>query len=706
MRADLKLKNNHWEIIKPKLLFGSCRISVNAVIQFTLLLIVFNFIDQQVVFFDLHLPSISLVSGAAFIAVYHLGVLGSLIVFVSSLFSWVFRDNSISQLFIWAFFPTINATLGVFLLRLVICLKNPFERNRSFQAFLIFSAIIPTLLTTTIGSLIVQLNTELLPGAPTSFLMWWLAGAIGCIISAPLLNLFPIKKIETSKLLLSILFLSMALLLSAIFVGWTGLINDELPLQYLIFPVLLFVLFKRGLNVTCLLLLCGLVATLWGTTQGYGPFVRNTISQTSLLLQAFFGLSGVTILMLNAALNERNQAEEAMRKVQNTLERRVEDRTADLQDAQTEAEEANKTKSRFLSAVSHDLRQPIHALSLFIMSLKGRLEQEENQKVVSRIEMILDNLSSMLDGLLDMSRLENHAITPHEENFTIQSLFNDVITEHDRSAAQAKGLKLNIVPSSNVIRSDRTLLARVLGNFISNAIRYTDKGAICIGCRRKGETFHLEVWDTGRGLNQNEISQIFNPHTRITKEGQSNAEGLGLGLAIADGISKLLNHQIILRSTPNKGSCFSIVVPLGEASNIKDKSTITPAPSYNMPFIDKNILVIDDDDTVREAMNVLLGDWGCQVTLAKNKQDALNYANLLGNNLDLILSDFHLSDQNNGLEIIQEIQDMINIKVPAIIISGDTRTSLKHDIEKTDYHLLTKPIQPVSLRPLLRVLLK
>lgn len=670
--------------------------------------IAFSLLDQFLVFFFDHLSAIPLSGGIAFIAVYRLGMKAAVMVFIVSallLFSNLTDDHSLSTSLQWSLINTLNAVLGAFLLRMIIGERNPFDDIRSVLIFIGAGASIPFLLTSLGGwFLIDKLHLDVLSGAPNNLLFWWLGGTVGCIVSAPILAVFNILDVVKRKPYETISLLAISAILAATFTGWIDLAGNEFPLQYLIFPLLLWAVFRCDLSVAIVVLLLSLVATMWGSTEGYGAFIRETIVQTSVLLQAFFGVTGATVLMLHAALAERREAEMEVRAAHDELETRVKVRTIDLRKSMREAEEANKVKSRFLAAASHDLRQPIHAISLFSTALQNRVKKGENANLVSKIQSSLGSLGGMLDGLLDMSRIENEAIVPQSHDFSVQEILDEIKTEYE-AAATAKNLKLTVVDSSAVLHSDQALLSRIIGNFVTNAIRYTEQGRVLVGCRHYAERLRLEVWDTGRGMSSEDVENVFDPYQRLDGARKHAAEGLGLGLAIADGLAQLLDHPLMVRSKLGAGSLFAIEIPKGELASDFRKIK-TPVQTYDEVFHGNTILVVDDDETVLDGMNTVLSDWGCQVVGVSSTGEALDAAQGLGENLDVVISDFHLSADETGIGLLEKMKEGLGRNVPAIIISGDTQPERRREIETAGYFLLTKPIQPVSLRPLLRRQLK
>ncbi len=658
-------------------------------------------LDQSIVFFSAQNSVIPLAGGIAFIAAYRSLTIGGILIFSLSFAVSIWVGTTNQEAFIWSSINSLSAILGGAMVRKAFCDEDPFGEIKKVMGFILLAACIPYLLTCL---LVWGLGTAGYIGLPDSLLIWWLGGTIGCVVSAPLL--LPLLKTYSKDQVIgsvsieTIILLVTSGLLALTFSSELELGSQDFPQQYLIFPLMLWAILRKNLSIGIIILIISIMATLWGTTEGYGPFVRDGVAETSLLLQAFFGVASVTILFLHAAMSERRNAEQAVRRTRDQLEIRVEERTAELQESMNEAEEANKTKSRFLAAASHDLRQPIHAISLFSMALQARLKEKENAKLVTKVQGSLTSLGGMLDGLLDMSRLENDAIVPQFSDFSVQVILDQMITEHT-PAAHAKGLDFRVVPSTAIIKSDRALLSRIMGNLVTNAIRYTDHGKVLIGCRKDNGTVRLGVWDTGRGIPYGDKPAIFDPYHRLDGAKKYSADGLGLGLAIVDGLAKLLDHQLVVYSKVGKGSRFSVDVKAG-AENIAASGEEQAQTSYTGVFQDQTILVVDDDPDVLEGMQTVLTDWGCRVIVARDVESALTQVEALGDDLDAVISDYHLSEHDTGIAFLEDVNLRAGCAVPAIIITGDTLQERRHEIENAGYFMLTKPIQAISLRPLLR----
>jgi signal transduction histidine kinase/ActR/RegA family two-component response regulator len=372
-----------------------------------------------------------------------------------------------------------------------------------------------------------------------------------------------------------------------------------------------------------------------------------------------------------------------------TLEGKVEERTRQL-------EAANLAKSRFLAAASHDLRQPLHAVGLFVAQLHSRLRVNERRHVVRRIETALAAMNELFSSLLDISKLDTGGTTLNLTAFPITQLLGRVETTF-AEAAREKGLTFHVRRSALWVKSDFFLLERVVFNLISNAIRYTAKGGLLVGCRQRGDDLRIEVWDTGAGIPSDQHEKIFGEFYRLSEPDRDRRTGLGLGLAIVDRACRLLDHRVEVKSVPGKGSCFAVTVPITAA---QEKAAVTPAVIRGP--IDRStgklVLVIDNDPLVLEGMGGILRSWGCQVVTAESDSKAIEALREINRQPDLIISDFHLSDGRSGLEAIEQVRGALASDIPAFLISGDTNPKVLSDAKARGLYLLHKPVDPMALR--------
>jgi len=378
-----------------------------------------------------------------------------------------------------------------------------------------------------------------------------------------------------------------------------------------------------------------------------------------------------------------------------TLERKVEERTRQL-------EAANLAKSRFLAAASHDLRQPLHALGLFVAQLQGRMRADERKRIVARIEAALSAMNELFNALLDISKLDAGVLTPKVIEFPVTQLLKRVETTFG-GPAREKGLSLRIVPSSAWVRSDFILLERIVFNLTSNAVRYTSSGGVVVGCRKRGDCVRIEVWDNGAGVPADQQYNIFAEFYRLGEPDGDRRGGLGLGLAIVDRLSRLLDHPIRLTSTVGKGSCFAVTVPLVAAPREVAKPQ---APAYTPIDASKLVVLIDDDPLVREGMGGLFRSWGCRVVTAGSDETALAGLAERDHPPDLIISDYHLPGGKTGIQAIESLRRTLSAEIPAFLVSGDTNPEPLREAGANGYHLLHKPVDPMALRAMVGQVLR
>ncbi len=391
---------------------------------------------------------------------------------------------------------------------------------------------------------------------------------------------------------------------------------------------------------------------------------------------------------LEALGDEFNKMATRLQESYATLEHKVEERTRQL-------ELANLAKSRFLAAASHDLRQPLHALGLFVAQLHGRVRANERRRIVARIDAALSAMNELFNALLDISKLDAGVLSPSITEFPVAKLLDRVDTTFTE-AAQEKGLSLRFISSSAWVRSDFILLERIVFNLVSNAVRYTSSGGVVVGCRKRGVNLRIEVWDTGSGVPQDQQQNIFGEFYRLGAPGGDGGSGLGLGLAIVDRLCRLLDHSVLLTSILGKGSCFSVALPRVAA---RPEIAETPAPAHPLEDASdrKLVVVIDDDPLVLEGMGGLFRSWGYQL-VAGTDDEALAGVADLDRPPDLIVSDYHLSGGKTGIEVIEGLRRTLSADIPAFLVSGDTSPELLRQARATGYHLLHKPVDPMTLR--------
>lgn len=370
------------------------------------------------------------------------------------------------------------------------------------------------------------------------------------------------------------------------------------------------------------------------------------------------------------------------------LEAKVEERTRELA-------LANEAKSRFLAAASHDLRQPLHALSLLVGQLESERDASGRDQVAARIARAVDNINELFDGLLDISKLDAGVVAPALAEVPLAPILQRV---HARFAddADAKGLRLLLAPTRAWVRTDPQLLERVVQNLVGNAVRYTPGGGVVIGCRWGERTVCVEVWDSGVGIPEDQQKEVFAEFVQLGGERSLRSEGLGLGLAIVERLCSLLQHPITLRSDVGQGTRFSISVPRVEPRRAQPAPA--PVPSAGNALQGRRVLVVDDDELVRDSAAGLLGSWGCTVLTAASAAQAI--AQLDGRAPDLVITDFHLGGGEQAADVLASVRDAFSGEIPAIVLSGDVTPPTRERARELGLPLLDKPVRPMALRAL------
>jgi len=357
------------------------------------------------------------------------------------------------------------------------------------------------------------------------------------------------------------------------------------------------------------------------------------------------------------------------------------------------AEAATLAKSRFLAAASHDLRQPVHALSLFVGALQGASLPPDAQRLLDHIDGAVASVDGLFAALLDISRLDAGAVPVRPSVFPIRPLLDRILTDHAMEAS-AKAIALRLYGDGAYVRTDPVLLERILRNLVSNAVRYTEQGRVVVGARRRGDTLRIEVWDSGRGIPLDEQERVFEEFRQLHEPGAERGPGLGLGLAIVRRLSDLLGLAVSLRSTPGRGSCFSLSVPLAAAPAAGAPADAGLAPVSGL------IVVIDDNAGIRQAMGALLRRWGHTACVGDSGETVLAE---LDRRPDLIICDYHLSSGalsagQTGIATIAMLRACFGTDVPAMLITGDSDAALAEAAQAAGLLLLHKPVSNGRLR--------
>ena len=378
--------------------------------------------------------------------------------------------------------------------------------------------------------------------------------------------------------------------------------------------------------------------------------------------------------------------------------------TLALQEKKEEAEAATQAKSRFLAAASHDLRQPTHALGMFVSQLRHMAHPAQTAELVENLESAVMWLQDLLDSLLDFSRLDAGSWQVDVRAVALTEIFAQLRSEL-AVLAISKGLRMRIRPTEVLVMSDPALLHRILSNLLGNSVRYSHKGGVLLACRRTGDGRHvrIEIWDTGIGIAAAHHKAIFGDFYQINNPEHLREKGLGLGLAIVERSARLLGHSLRMWSNPGVGTRFSIEIPLASAAAVSERRDSLRRPEEDN-FPGSLVLVIEDVALVREALVSLLESWGLLALGVGNLAAALAQLHA-GFQPDLIVSDYRLADNENGLDAIVGLRAAAARCIPACLVSGDTDPAVLWAAQAADLHLLQKPVRPAKLRSLLRHLL-
>ncbi len=425
----------------------------------------------------------------------------------------------------------------------------------------------------------------------------------------------------------------------------------------------------------------------------------------------------VGIFVLIRDITERRRTAEALHQAYQNLELRVRERTAELttlndqllreiderrlvesrlREAKQEAEQANLSKTKFLAAVSHDLLQPLNAARLFTSALLERREPMSSEILVRNVSNSLEDVENLLGTLVDISKLDAGVIKADIAPFALSELLDNLAAEYTQ-VARSEGLQLHFIGCSALVRSDIQLLARILRNLLSNAIRYTYSGRVVLGCRRHHQCLTIEVWDSGMGIAEHRLEEIFQEFKRGDVQRPDQDRGLGLGLAIVEKIAGILGHPIHVRSWPGRGSMFSVEVPLSATAP-------KPQPALQMsePMLERlrgaRIWVLDNDATICAGMRTLLEGWGCRVVTALSEEDLARQVDNYHAEADLLIADYHLDNDCNGVDAVARINARRASPIPAMMITANYSNELKQQIRELGHTLMHKPVRPMKLK--------
>jgi two-component system, sensor histidine kinase len=353
---------------------------------------------------------------------------------------------------------------------------------------------------------------------------------------------------------------------------------------------------------------------------------------------------------------------------------------------------ANQEKTRFLASAAHDLRQPLHALGMFCAALEQRLHDSSEKPLVRNMMSAIEALESSFGAMLDISKFDAGLVEKSPRTFPIRDIFRRLYQQFGGDA-EARNLALRFRATRRIVRSDPQLLERVLANLLQNALRYTRQGGVLVAARRHRNGIALEVWDTGVGIPQDQQEMIFGEFYQIDNPERDRGRGLGMGLAIVQRLCNLLEHPLEMHSTPGHGSVFRVIVPVGEANAID----ATPSEADTLPprkLGTVTVMLIDDERAIREATRELLRPLHVDVLVAATIAEAVAVAKAAPERIDLILSDWRLRGQENGIAAVQAVRAVSGDTTPAVLITGDTSPGLLKLAHESGLVILHKPLQP------------
>jgi signal transduction histidine kinase/ActR/RegA family two-component response regulator len=596
---------------------------------------------------------------------------------------------------IWSsvFFAVANAGEAVIVAGLVhrFC-GSPFELNELRRVLALFAA---TVAGTSLSGLAGTAGFVLFHGStaspPVIWLHWFSSDALGIITVAPLAiglaslvsNFPPRREIVEGVLALAVVSLVCALMVFLPNEPWTA----ELAIGALC-PLLLWIAARLRPAFTAVATFIVATTIVWTTTFAIGIFgdLQLSIEQRVLGAQATILAISLGALVLAALFSERRRHESA-----------ILEREARLQDAWKSAELANRAKSSFLAAASHDLRQPLQTLKFLQAALEPHHPSGEARSLVAEIGRSLDTMTSILSSLLDVNRLESGNLRPSVSEFSLSEIFESLAGDFV-APVQEKGLRLRIVRSELIIRSDRRMLTEMIRNLLSNAVRYTDSGRILLGCRRAGDNVRIEVWDSGVGITKDQLPHIFNEY----HQGTDGAErgGFGLGLAIVKRLGEILDHRVEVRSIPGEGTRFFIEVPRGQSS-VKVLEAAPPVHPHYDAF-PGSVLAIEDEASVRSALRRFFKHSGVEATIVATATEALTLVREQGLRPDVLLCDYNLRGSPDGVETIKHLRAALGWIVPAVVMTGDTRSKTVDSISAQGVSVLIKPFLAEELLEILR----
>ncbi|MDX8389044.1 MAG: hybrid sensor histidine kinase/response regulator [Mariprofundaceae bacterium] len=452
--------------------------------------------------------------------------------------------------------------------------------------------------------------------------------------------------------------------------------------------------FKRFRNYNVLGMLLGL-----GIAVGLAAFDWLAIQSEHPISLFQFGPTAIVMIAAWLWLNQLVQALKKHEHINLHLHELVEQKSEALTLSLHEAESANRSKTRFFAAANHDLRQPLHAIALFVAAIEPYIEKSQGLPLLNQIRGGMANLNMMFDQLLDMSRFESGVIEAKFQHVPLEPILNKLYQEYFIQC-KTKKLSLRLHNRDVWIHSDPVLLERVIRNLLSNAVHYTDKGGVLMGCRLRENIVRIEIWDSGQGIAKEHLTAIFEAFHQLYIPGRDRGKGVGLGLAIAQQVSELLNLELKVRSIVGKGSVFSLEVPTGRNEISKEEAPVDTTTMQNIEsgvaLHDKRIWIVDDDKMVLEGMEFLLESWGCQSSCFNSKQafqEALSIKKVFP---ELLITDLHLEGGQSGADVIRLLRES-HQSIPAILMTADKSARLPGGLDGNETPIFHKPVDTTAL---------